>query len=217
VPTTPAGPTAPPPTPTPPPAPPELPVVEQPPVPEIPTVDVTPPEVPVEPPPQPPGDQAPIDNRDFPYDPNQRPGDLYKALMDMYGEIPWWAKLGAGLALMATPPKIPTRNYGPLPPTVFGTTGQMNLPGVNPGFFTSPTPFYQTTSPVQARYYYGQRPLQTGDQFSQQAYNTVPGAPAQPFGLQEMYTPTDINQYLRSLNSVAGPMAPANQANTQTR
>jgi hypothetical protein len=129
--------------------------------------------------------------------------------MDIYGEIPWWAKLGAaGLALMPGPPEIPTRNYGPLPPTVFGDVGKINLPGVNPGFFTSPTPFYQTTSPVQARYYYGQRPLQTGTVFNQQAYNTVPGAPAQPFGLQEMYTPTDINQYLQSLNTVAGPVAP---------
>jgi len=66
---------------------------------------------------------------------------------------------------------------------------------LNPGFI-QPGPFYNTTSPVQAKFNYGQRALQTGATFDPLAYNNVPGASAQPYGLQQLYTPTDIAQYL---------------------
>jgi len=85
--------------------------------------------------------------------------------------------------------------YGPIAPVTFGQTGSLVNPGLNPGFI-QPTPFYNTTSPVQAKFNYGQRALQTGTTFDPLAYNNVPGASAQPYGLQQLYTPTDIAQYL---------------------
>jgi hypothetical protein len=87
----------------------------------------------------------------------------------------------------------------------FGQVGQINNPGLNPGWI-QPTPFYNTTSPVQSQYYWGQRPYQPGPTFNQALYNTVPAAPATPFGLQQMYTPTDLNQYLSQFTP--GPVAP---------
>lgn len=108
-----------------------------------------------------------------------------------------------------TPPIIPIipiaptppgpRTYPPLPPVNFGNVGNINLPGVNPGFFTTTSPYYQTTSPVQSRYSWRQRPLQTGTEYSAALYNAPGVGPAQPFGLREMFTDTDINQYLAAL------------------
>ena len=104
-------------------------------------------------------------------------------------------------------PEDPTKfkGYGPITPLVFGKVGQVNNPGLNPGF-VQPTAFYKTYSPVQSQYYWGQHPYQPGPRFDQTLYNTVPGAPQQPFGLQQMYTPTDLNQYLSQFT--AGPVAP---------
>jgi hypothetical protein len=108
-----------------------------------------------------------------------------------------------------TPPvgEDPTKfkGYGPITPLVFGDVGQINNPGLNPGFI-QPAPYYRTTSPVQSQYYWGQRPYQPGPTFNQALYNTVPAAPATPFGLQQMYTPTDLNAYLSQFT--AGPVAP---------
>jgi hypothetical protein len=97
------------------------------------------------------------------------------------------------------------RGYGPITPLEFGDVGRIYNPGLNPGF-VQPTPFYRTSSPVQSKFYWGQHPYQPGPTFDQTLYNTVPGAPQQPFGLQHMYTPTDLNQYLNQFT--AGPVAP---------
>jgi hypothetical protein len=102
-------------------------------------------------------------------------------------------------------PATKFKGWGPITPLMFGTAGQINNPGLNPGFI-QPTPYYRTTSPVQSQYYYGQRPYQPGPTFNQALYNTVPNAPAVPFGLQQMYTPTDLNAYLSQFT--AGPVAP---------
>jgi len=108
-----------------------------------------------------------------------------------------------------TPPvgQEPTapRRYGPVNPLDFGDVGKIYNPGLNPGF-VQPTAFYRTTSPIQSKFYWGQHPYQPGPTFNQTLYNTVPGAPQQPFGLQHMYTPTDLNQYLNQFT--AGPVAP---------
>ena len=113
------------------------------------------------------------------------------------------AQIAAGWVLVngiATPPKQPTQTgYGPIDPLTFKHLTSLTTPGTNPGYFVRPTPYYATTSPVQSQYYWGQHPYQTGDQFSQAQYNAVP-APVQPFGLQQLYTPTDISQYLQQLN-----------------
>ena len=104
-------------------------------------------------------------------------------------------------------PEDPTKpkGYGPITPLEFGDVGKIYNPGLNPGFI-QPTPFYQTYSPVQSQYYWGQHPYQPGPTFDQNLYNQVPNAPYTPFGIQQMYTPTDINQYLSQFT--AGPVAP---------
>ena len=95
-----------------------------------------------------------------------------------------------------TPPKAATRApYGPIAPPNWGTTGALVNPGLNPGFVRPPK-FYNTTSPVQAQYNWGQHPYQPGPTFDPLAYNNVAGATPQPWGLQQLYTPTDINQYV---------------------
>jgi hypothetical protein len=72
--------------------------------------------------------------------------------------------------------------------------------GLNPGFM-APTPFYQTTSPVQSQYYWGSHDYQAGPTFDAKAYNTVAAAPKTPWGLQEMgdvARPQDIVNYINS-------------------
>jgi hypothetical protein len=97
------------------------------------------------------------------------------------------------------------KGWGPIDPLKFGDVGKIYNPGLNPGW-VQPSPFYQTYSPIQSQYYWGQHPYQPGPRFDQTLYNTVPEAPQTPFGLQQMYTPTDLNQYLSQFT--AGPVAP---------
>ena len=89
----------------------------------------------------------------------------------------------------------------------FKTLPLLPNPGLNPGFIQA-QPQYQTTSPVQSQYYWGQHPYQSGGEdrmtFDPALYKQVP-APVSPWGLQELYTPTNIAQYLASLQ---GPVKP---------
>ena len=86
--------------------------------------------------------------------------------------------------------------YGPLPPVRFGSMGDLVNPGLNPGFVTA-RPFYNTTSPVQSQYYWGNHPY-AYDQADLANYNTIPYAPAVPWGLQQAQAPFDVNQFIRS-------------------
>jgi len=86
--------------------------------------------------------------------------------------------------------------------------------GLNPGWM-APTPFYQTTSPVQSQFYWGPHSYQEGPTFNAQQYNTVPTAPKTPWGLQEMAPvarPQDIVDYINSpeyqAQFVSGPVVP---------
>lgn len=107
----------------------------------------------------------------------------------------------------AVMPTAPTRRpLTPLDPTVFGQTASLVDPGLNPGMITDVPEQYNTTSPVQSKFYWGGHPYQTGETFDRDLYKQSPGVPAQPYGLQQMYTPTDINAYLQSLG--IGPIAP---------
>jgi hypothetical protein len=99
------------------------------------------------------------------------------------------------------PPTLP-----PFTPLPFKRLPDLKLPGLNPGWIM-PEPYYQNTSPVQSKYYWGNRPYQPGPTFNQQLYDQVP-APQQPWGLQQMYSPIDLNQYLQQFSTVAGPIAP---------
>lgn len=116
-------------------------------------------------------------------------------------------------AIIPTNPVVPTGPtqppLTPLPDTKWGATGGLVNPGLNPGFITDVPDQYNATSPVQAQYYWGGHPYQTGTTFNRDLYKQVP-ADAQPWGLQQTYTPTDINAYLQQLG--IGPIAPKNGA-----
>jgi hypothetical protein len=94
-------------------------------------------------------------------------------------------------------PKTPSTNYGPLAPINWGSVPGLATGGVNPGYMPIPTatPFYNTYSPNQARYYWGQHPyIPTMAELAN--YNVVPGAPAQPWG-----TPVSAVGGTRRLNT----------------
>jgi hypothetical protein len=101
--------------------------------------------------------------------------------------------------------KTPTTPTTPVVPSTevpsTTTLPALQIPtGLNPGFM-APTPFYQTTSPVQSQYYWGSHDYQAGPKFDAQAYNTVAAAPKTPWGLQEMgdvARPQDIVNYINS-------------------
>ena len=109
------------------------------------------------------------------------------------------------LGLIAGAPKPPTVKrpvYAPLPPTNWGSIEPLGTFGVNPGEIIGPAqePFYQTTSPVQSKYFYGRRPLiQTRDQIRPTLQDRTL-APVTPFGLQQMQQSYDLNQVLNQIN-----------------
>ena len=107
--------------------------------------------------------------------------------------------------VVPTPPTSSTRVWDPVTAS-FVSLPNLPLPGLNPGWIQG-LPHYQATSPVQSQYYWGQHPYQPGPVFNPTLYNQTPAAPAQPWGLQQLYTPTNIQQYLAS--QVPGPVAPA--------
>ena len=105
------------------------------------------------------------------------------------------------------------------PPPEWGKTPALVYPGLNPGWI-APTPYYQTTSPVQSKYYWGQHPYQPGSTFDAALYNQVQ-APAVPWGVQQARTPFDVNKFInevilspgyqaaaKGVAPVAGPVAP---------
>jgi hypothetical protein len=80
-----------------------------------------------------------------------------------------------------------------------------------------PDSFYATNNPAQSQYYWGQHPFQPGNTFDSALYNTVPNAPATPFGLgyaQRSATPQEIldamqGRYpLLGTSKVTGPVIP---------
>jgi hypothetical protein len=134
-------------------------------------------------------------------------------------EVPSVLPLLPLLPLLPITPDTPTRPpLLPLPPTQWGQVGAVNLPGLNPGFITNVPRQYQTTSPVQSQFSWGRRPYQPGPTFNRDLYRQV-AAPAVPFGLQQMYTPMNINRYVaeqaaRTQQAIApapapGPVKPA--------
>ena len=87
-----------------------------------------------------------------------------------------------------------TPNVTPNIVTTLSTVGNIiNLRsgGLNPGYIAPPT-FYPTTDSTQSQFYWGQRPYQTGGPtgqvFDPVLYNTVPSAPAVPWGQQRPTT-----------------------------
>lgn len=97
-------------------------------------------------------------------------------------------------------------------PTSTGPGGpiqNINLPpGLNPGWI-APTPFYNTTSPAQSQFYWGAHPFQPGPTFNAQLYNQSVGAPATPWGLQNIaqpLTPQEVTRAYQGQPIVRAPL-----------
>ena len=109
---------------------------------------------------------------------------------------------------------VDTTHYGTY---TWGNAPQVKIPtGLNPGYI-QPTPFYQTTNPAQAQYYWGSHPYQPGSTFDSKLYNTVPNAPITPWGAtsaQRSATPQEIIAAMQGLypnfgtQTVTGPAVP---------
>jgi hypothetical protein len=76
------------------------------------------------------------------------------------------------------------------------------------------TPFYKTTNDAQSKFFWGDRALQTGDQFDPKAWNEVPDAPKTAWGLQEFGKPMTMQQAMSVLSGTpnTASLSPAEQA-----
>ena len=85
-----------------------------------------------------------------------------------------------------TPPTTPTTPPSTVTVPPLQMTGLVN-PGLNPGWLVNGANqnFYNTNNPVQNTYYWGAHPYMM-NQSDMASYNNVPGAPATPFGLQNL-------------------------------
>ena len=82
------------------------------------------------------------------------------------------------------------------------------MTGLNPGFI-APTPFYNTTSPAQAQYYWGAHPFQAGPTFNAQLYNQSSAAPTTPWGIQNIaqpLTPQEVQRAYQGQPIVRAPL-----------
>jgi hypothetical protein len=120
--------------------------------------------------------------------------------------------------ITGTTPRPPQGvDAGYTPPQIGNLTRPITDIGLSPGFI-KPTPFYNTTSDVQDPYYWGAHGFQTGDTFDAGAYNQVPYAPQQSWGLQQPYqqlTPAQVAELVQApgyqsqfSGAVPGPVAP---------
>lgn len=116
-----------------------------------------------------------------------------------------------------------TSSKTPVPPTVFGPPMVVKTDfGLNPGYM-QPVAQYQTTSPVQNQFYWGPAPFQAGSTFNSQLAKQGIGAPAQPWGLQQMYKPltsNDLSNIVKQSTAIANqqvnPQAPKQTTTTTT-
>jgi hypothetical protein len=92
-------------------------------------------------------------------------------------------------------PKVPTpttRTFNPAQP---GEYIPLEKGGINPGWISA-TPYYNTTSPVQAQYYWGAHNPSLG---TTNEWNTpIAAAPATPWGIQQGPSPLNIQQLINS-------------------
>jgi hypothetical protein len=96
-----------------------------------------------------------------------------------------------------------------VPPTT-GKSGKY----LNPGMIET-VPFYNTTNDVQSKFYWGTgRPLQTGDTFNAESWNTIPNAPKTAWGIQELAQPGTFQSALNILQGQPSypQLSPAEQS-----
>jgi hypothetical protein len=97
--------------------------------------------------------------------------------------------------------------------------GELVNPGLNPGWMNlaASKPFYQTTNPTQSQFYWGAHPYMRSIPELLATYNTVPDAPAVPWGAtnsavggqSQLDIPAFIEQYINNpayggVNSASG-------------
>jgi len=119
---------------------------------------------------------------------------------------------------VVVPPTTPTPPpTTPIPPTsstasvpALQLSGLVD-PGLNPGWLVNGANqnFYNTTNPVQNTYYWGAHPYMM-KQSDLSSYNNVPGAPATPWGLQNLQHPIGYDVMGKPIYPTAS--APATQA-----
>jgi hypothetical protein len=123
------------------------------------------------------------------------------------------AKIAAGWVIIngvLTPPTPAKREYGPIAPLDWSAGVPINTSGLNPGYITN-VPRQYAPQGVRSQFYYGQKPYQPGTTFDPALYRSAPAAPAQPFGLQQMYNPqTQTIQNLLQGVAQASATAPYN-------
>ena len=111
--------------------------------------------------------------------------------------IAGWLAAGYILSKVLVPPAIPSQPTGTFTPEAPGAqwSRKLNTGGLNPGWITA-TPYYSTTSPVQAQYYWGAHNPSTG---TTNQWNTqVANAPQIPWGIQQGPSPLNIQQLINS-------------------
>jgi hypothetical protein len=97
-----------------------------------------------------------------------------------------------------------------IPTTPAITQPALAQPGLNPGFIPT-QPYYATTNDVQSKYTWNQHPyMQTAADLSH--FNEVPGATAQPWGIQHGPEPFDVNTFIKNTINPAYTAAAAGSA-----
>jgi hypothetical protein len=102
------------------------------------------------------------------------------------------AKIAAGWTIVngiLTPPAATMPSYGPIRPLDWGSSIPLGTSGLNPGYITNVPAQYNTQNMQQSKFSWGQKPYQPGTAFDPALYRSAPSAPAQPWGLQQMYNP----------------------------
>jgi hypothetical protein len=129
-----------------------------------------------------------------------------------------------GSKLLTTPAAPGKRNYGPIPPTNWGSVAQIGQPGLNPGYLMGQTPAeFAGGTPTQATHYWGVHPYVT-DLAHIADYNNIP--PSAPYGVAyaQGVGPNRLNvdAFIRQLlgtpaqaaavgTAYPGPIAPGNK------
>ena len=176
--------------------PPPVPLTPAPPITTPTTTPTTVPTTPVEPPPaQPPTDTgAPVEDATPKPNPNYTNPPVPNPLLTAAQIAAGWTIVNG---ILTPPPTTPTwSGYAPLAPWVPAAGQKINGPGLNPGLIGTVKPFYHTTNPVQAQFYWGQHPyMATAADLAN--YNNIPNAPAVPWGAQHGYEPFNVQQFIQ--------------------
>jgi len=116
--------------------------------------------------------------------------------------------LGLGGGAKAIGSSNTTGSYVPTVAPI--TQTQFTQPGLNPGFIQS-QPYYATTNDVQSKFTWNQHPyMQTAADLTR--FNEVPGAGAQPWGIQAGPEPFDVNTFIKNTINPAYTAAAAGSA-----